>query len=294
MKSTTCYFMVVVMRMLAFLLAMSGELRAVAPEDIRPPEDLMYVFERPPLYGTKDERAVFFAEQKKRILEAPDITNRLYDFLWPSVEAGRFDLYQYVFYAFYVRGDLAPEKLQKITDQISEKATPDVAGTTSNDQIFVESAASLLGNYPSAAHEELLLSLLKMGDEGWSRAAAISLGKIGTRRSIEPLRQLVKTRAERVDPKMRDEMVARYGPLPAGDPVAAALSNLERRVDTSERKSSRDNRLDQQDLESKGGISNPADSKSSGKQNKSIAAIIAGVFVIGVGIWYFLRRRCCV
>lgn len=292
MKSITCYFMIVATRMLTLLLAMSGDLRAVAPKDIRPPEDLMYVFEQPPLYGTKNERAAFSAEKKKKILEAPDITNRLYDFLWPTVEAGRTDLYSYIFYVFQIRGDLTPEQLHRITNQMREKATPIVAGTTSDDQFFVESAASMLGAYPSAAHEELLLSLLKMGDEGWSRAAGFSLGKIGSRRSIEPLRQLVKKRAERVDPKMRDEMIARYGPLSAGDPMATALSNLERRVATSERKSSRDNQLDQRDLESKAGIANPADSKSSGKQNKSIAAIIAGVFVIGIGIWYFLRRRC--
>jgi hypothetical protein len=291
MKSTACYSMVVVTQMLAFLLAISGDLRAVAPEDIRPPEDLMYVFERPPESGTKDNYAAFWAERRKRLLETPDITNRLYDFLWPTVEAGRIDLYQNIFSALRIRGDLTPEQIRRITDQMREKATPTVAGTTSNDQSFVESSASLLGNYPSPAHEDLLLSLLKMGDDNWSRAAAISLGHIGTQRSIEPLRKLVEQRAKRVDPKMRDEMTVRYGTL-RNDPVVLALSDLERRVATSERKSSRNNGLDQRDLESKGGISNPADSKSSSKQKKSMAAIIAGAFIIGVGIWYFLKRRC--
>jgi HEAT repeat protein len=68
----------------------------------------------------------------------------------------------------------------------------------------------MLSAYPSPDHEDLLLSLLEKGDEGWSRAAAMSLGHIGTRRSIEPVRKLVEIRAKQVDPKMVAEMTARW------------------------------------------------------------------------------------
>ena len=290
MKPTAYYVMLAFTWMVAFLSATSGELRAVSPEEIRLPEDLMYVFEQPPLYGTKEERADFWAQQKKKILETPNITNRLYEILWPSVEAGRLDLFQMIFSAFSVRGDLSPEQLRMITARMKEKATSSVAGTVSSDQSFVECSAALLGRYPSTAHEDLLLPLLKIGDEWWARAAAISLGKIGTRRSIEPLRKLVKMRAERVDPKMRDAAIARYG-TPGIDPVAEALLALERRVKTLERKSSRGIEDHQGNLESEEGSTNPAGSKSSVLQNKSVLAISAGLVFIAIAMWRILRRK---
>ena len=292
MSSATYYSIVFVTRILVLLIGISCELRAVEPEDIRPPEDLMYVFEMPPLYGTKDNDDTFWAEQRKKILETPDITNRLYDFLWATVEAGRIDLFPRIFSALRTKADLTPDQVRRITDQIREKATLDATGTNYTNQCFVESAAGMLSAYPSPDHEDLLLSLLEKGNDNWSRAAALSLGHIGTQRSIEPLRKLVEIRAKRVDPKMVAEMTARYGTL-RGDPVAAALSNLERRVATTERKSARDDRLDPRDLESKGGISNPANSKLPGKQIKSISAIIAGAFVLSLESVFgtLLRRR---
>jgi hypothetical protein len=277
-------------RILVLLVGISCELRAIAPEDIRPPEDLMYVFEMPPLYGTKDQDDAFWAEQRKRILETPDITNRLYDLLWITVEAGRIDLFQMIFSALRIKADLTPDQVRRITDKMREEATPDATGKNHTKQWFVESAVGMLSAYPSPDHEDLLLSILEKGDEGWSRAAARSLGHIGTRRSIEPVRKLVESQAKRVDPKMVAEMTARYGTL-KGDPLVTTLSNLERRVAISERKSTRDNLRDERDFESKDGISNPADSKSPGKQMKPIWAIIVSALMIGVGIYYFLRRR---
>lgn len=290
MKSAAFHSAVLVTRILALFIGISCELRAIEPQDIHPPEDLMYVFEFPPLYGTKDQDSAFWAEQRQRIFATPDITNRLYDLLWPTVEAGRIDLFQMIFRALRIKADLTPEQVRRITDKLREEAIPDPTGANYTRQWFVESAIGMLSAYPSSDHEDLLLSLLEKGDEGWRVAAARSLGHIGTRRSIESVRRLAEIRAKRGDPKMTAEMTARYGKL-NGDSVAAALSNLERRVAISERKLTRDNLRDERDLKSKDGISKPADSKSPGKQIKFISAIIVSAFMIGVGIYYFLTRR---
>lgn len=276
--------------MLALLLPISGELRAVSPEDIRLPEDLMYVFEQAPIYGSKDEVAIFWNKNKKQILETPDITDRLYDLLWPTVEAGRLDLFQMIIRAFAIRGDLSSEQLTRITDKLREKATPEIAKSSSSDCWFVESVASMLGAYPSAEHEEILLSLLKLGNDGWSRAAGISLGKIGTRRSLSSLRELAATRKAEVDPEMRDAMIARYG-KPGTDSIAEALDNLQRRLNTSERRSSREAGLYQKDYEFKSRSTDPANSESYRFRNSSIAAMILSLVIIATAVWRFLKVR---
>ncbi len=272
----------------AILLAASGGLRAVSPEDLRPPDDLMYVFERPPMYGSKDEFTAFFSEQRKKILEAKDITDRLYDLLWPAVEAGREDLYQPIFRALRIRGDLAPDQLDKIAERVRETATPAVANTSTTERYFVESAASMLGSYPSPKHEELLLSLLTMGDECWSRAAAGSLAESGSKRSIEPLRRWMAERAAQGDPKIRDELSAGMGKTTWNDRMAKAIEKLEKRVAAVERQSSQRHRQVPTPQEAN---SNPPKSSFPQEQAKSIAVLFAGVLFVLAFVYYLLGRR---
>ena len=271
------------------MLFLHSGILAAEIEDERPPEDLRFIFNIHSDIGYV-MTDVEHEEWLRKLRETPDATNRLYDLLWKYVDHRYENEIGGALFALGIRGDLSKEQLKRITDRMRAIVSGPLDKLGLDEQNFIYVGTGMLGNYPSPEHENFALEMLSKNDWSLKMAAARTLGRIGSRKSLEPVRKFYKSQMANVDQKMTDEMIARYGPLKV-DCLTEALQNLERRVKTLERKSSRGAGGYQEDFETEGGTANPANSKSPGLQNKSIVAIISGVILSSIAVWRFLKRR---
>jgi hypothetical protein len=91
----------------------------------------------------------------------------------------------------------------------------------------------MLGGFPSPENEDLALKIYETGEWWLQESAVVTLGKIGTKKSLEHVRQFVVEEAKRAEFAQK-ERTEEYGPngdvalrKPAG---LVALERLERRI----------------------------------------------------------------
>ena len=87
------------------------------------------------------------------------------------------------------RDDIAPLQLKRITDEMRRLAT---VGMSEARNLGVENllyGVRILERYPTPEHEDLALLLLTSDDSILRTNAATTLGRIGTARSVEPIRK---------------------------------------------------------------------------------------------------------
>lgn len=222
-----------------------------------------------------------------RLSETPDITNKLYDLLWKYADTSYSNEIGWILFALGQRSDLSEAQLKKITDRIQSLAVGSIEKLPMEEQNFVSMGVRLLQKYPSSEHENIALMLLGKGDWLVTPSAAITLGKIGTKKSVEPLRQYVDSKTQMIEPSLRAAALARG----SKDPLLAAQLELLARVQADERKSARGN---------KSGSDRPRADKARSPEDTAqanssdghgwTAWVIAAIIACGVIVW-ILRSR---
>ncbi len=178
------------------------------------PEELQFIFRRD-IYMPPSEEKTW----ERQAAEMPGITDRLCNLLWAcynDLDHAPGNGFENVLAALKLRGDIPPEQLKKITDEIRRLAS---LGMDKAQEHGVENmlygGVGILDRYPSAEHEDLVLLLLKSDDIFLQMNAAMTLGKIGTNRSIDPMRKFI-------DPFRPDpNHIAKPGEWPANQRMLA-------------------------------------------------------------------------
>ena len=151
------------------------------------PRELNFIF-KDPNYMTRQERLNW----NKQFQETPDLTNKLYELLWHYVANEGY--VGPIFSALGRRSDLSPDQLKRITDRMRTLSAGSVATLQRDKRSFLYGGLGILVKYPSPEHEDLALMLLEKDDWTLKTMAAITLGKIGAEKSVEPVRRYVECR----------------------------------------------------------------------------------------------------
>lgn len=222
-----------IMRLLIFALSMWSHCPALTKlqPDGRAPEELRFVFtgDSDAYRMSEDERS----QLKEQILVTPDFSNRIYELLWEYVDLRASGEIGTALSALGVKADLKPDKLKRITDRLWELANHGFEGLDLADQNFLNGGVIMLGGFPSPENEDLALKIYETGEWWLQESAVVTLGKIGTKKSLEHVRQFVVEEAKRAEFAQK-ERTEEYGPngdvalrKPAG---LVALERLERRI----------------------------------------------------------------
>lgn len=170
-----------------FLLCCLACLCFNANAEVQVPDDLKFIFADDHFMNASEKLA-----WDARLHDTPNIADRLCDLLWacykdpvgsPGNGIGS------VMGALMQRDDISPPQLKKITDEMRRLAK---AGLVEARKIGAENmlyGVRILERYPTPEHEDLALILLKSDDQLLSSNAATTLGRIGTARSVEPMRK---------------------------------------------------------------------------------------------------------
>lgn len=219
--------------LLIFTLFLSATLNGAETSEPETPAELRFIFDET-RYMTPQERL----DRKKKMAEMPGITTPLYDLLWKRVE-GKYDVdIGQILIALASRPDLTEDQLKRITDRIRTLAAGSVSNLSADETNFLWMGVQVLKKYPSPEHEDLALMLLEKDDESLKSNAALTLGKIGTRKSVDPMRRFVDSRMNQIDPALRAAAIAKR----PEDPLLAAQRELIQRVNAAERKVARDHK----------------------------------------------------
>jgi|GEM_PF-6671266 len=87
------------------------------------------------------------------------------------------------------RDDIPPVQLNKITDEMRRLAGMNIKEVQKVGVLNMLYGVRILERYPSSEHEDLALLLLDSEDSVIRSNAATTLGRIGTKRSVEPMRK---------------------------------------------------------------------------------------------------------
>ena len=87
------------------------------------------------------------------------------------------------------RDDIPQSQLKKITDEMRRLANAGMSEAIKAGAENILYGVRILERYPSAEHEDLALLLLNSSDATLRSNAATTLGRIGTAKSVEPMRK---------------------------------------------------------------------------------------------------------
>lgn len=166
------------------------------------PDDLRFICENEGIMQP-DKKAAWYG----KLRNTPGITDRLVDLLWECYREPD-DILRNVIHALMQRSDISDEQLKKITIELTHLAKQGPISQLDSDKRNFFSVICLLRRKPTAENEGLALILLASDDSLVRSIAASTLGWIGTRRSIEPMRKHFDTfRYIDTDPPSRKPQV---------------------------------------------------------------------------------------
>ena len=172
-------------------------------------------------------------DRDRRMAEIPDVTNKLCDLLWKFVEVKDGLGISIITYALGKRSDLTNSQLKAIMDRIQLLSVGSLDGYSLDDMFFVGGGVYLFRDHPSQEIEDLANLLLKKKSKYIKICAAQTLAKIGTRKSVEPMRQYVEDSSLSLDPAWRtasSEKMSKAAPEVAQQELLQRLRALEQEV----------------------------------------------------------------
>lgn len=157
---------------------------STAKAEVEVPEDLRFIFAESHLM-TPSERTAW----QRKLHDTPNIGGRLCELLWRYYREGDDFGIGPVIGALISRDDIPPEQLKKITDEMRRLAGMNINEVKKKGISNMLYGVRILERYPSPEHEDLALLLLNSEDSLIRSNAATTLGRIGTERSVEPMRK---------------------------------------------------------------------------------------------------------
>jgi len=214
-------------------------------QDGSAPDDLRFVFEGgdsdlPAI--SEEERSIY--KEKIRTTSAPDFSNRIYDLVWDCMDKHAVSEMIKGLSALGWKADLEPEKLKKITDHMWLLVNRgDYNNLDVDDKCFLIGGVVMLSGFPGHDHEDLALKILENAEWLVKKKAAVTLGEIGTRKSLESMKKIVAEDERRIEIAFNEE--AARGAVSDGakkrkSEIATALVKLERRINSIDRRQDKD------------------------------------------------------